>query len=116
MSLIHVIPAIAACRFAPRADIRPMPAFVSTRPTARPKINLLKSSRSPGQAALRCGLCLACAPSAPGREGQHARGVISFPLCAFYASMEQRDNPALRGKPVAVGGSRARGVVAVSPI
>src|SRR5262245_28949533 len=33
-------------RFAPRADIRPMPAFVSARPTARPKINLLKSRRS----------------------------------------------------------------------
>src|SRR5262249_37894065 len=33
-------------RFAPRADIRPMPAFMSVRPTARPKINLLKSRRS----------------------------------------------------------------------
>src|SRR5262249_20514778 len=33
-------------RFAPRPDIGPMPAFMSTRPTARPKICLLKSRRS----------------------------------------------------------------------
>jgi DNA polymerase-4 len=48
------------------------------------------------------------------QEFNSNRKIIHIDMDAFYASVEQMDNPNLRGKPVAVGGNETRGVVSAA--
>src|SRR6516165_12280529 len=92
------LPPYPRVRFTRRVDIRPMPAFMSARPTARPKINLLKSRRSAsaGCRAVRDSTLVAWYPSfyAPrtggAYDGHHRTAGIAGRTRRYGGSMADR--------------------------
>ena len=70
--------------------------------------------RAQGSAAPSEHPCSFMAANDPIFENDVSRRIVHVDMDAFYASVEQRDRPELRGRPVAVGHADGRGVVATA--